>query len=82
MVGDFNSVSHLDRTDEFDWPVHKAVHAHGFTDAFRVLKRDDPGFTWTTDKVFALLLFHALFFFVSNLSPSKRMHRTMRPTIG
>lgn len=59
FVGDFNSGSHLDWTENtkgihFDyaveWPVSKAVIDAGFIDSFRTLHIDPlqhPGITWT-----------------------------------
>ncbi len=59
FVGDFNSGSHLDWTENtkrihFDyvveWPVSKAVIDAGFKDSYRALHIDsllDPGITWT-----------------------------------
>jgi len=61
VVGDFNTPSHLDWTEEvaavrpevrypFDWPVSLALEAAGFADAYRSVWPDPvarPGFTWT-----------------------------------
>lgn len=59
FVGDFNSGSHLDWTENtrdihydyvVEWPVSKAVIDAGFKDSYRQMHIDelrDPGFTWT-----------------------------------
>lgn len=59
MVGDFNSGSHLDWTDEFKslhngmvikWPVSESMLMAGFKDSFRQLNPNAliaPGFTWS-----------------------------------
>ena len=60
IVGDFNTPSHLDWTEEtvglrphmtyaFDWPVGELVEAAGFRDSYREVHPDpvaDPGITW------------------------------------
>ncbi|SIR31850.1 endonuclease/exonuclease/phosphatase family protein [Maribacter ulvicola] len=59
MLGDFNSGSHLDWTDDtrqihndfiVEWPVSKTMQKNGFFDSYREMHIDpllDPGFTWT-----------------------------------
>ncbi len=59
MVGDFNSGSHLDWTEEYksmhdgfviEWPVSQIMLKEGFKDSFRQLNPnvfDAPGFTWS-----------------------------------
>ena len=59
MVGDFNSGSHLDWTDEYkalhdgmviEWPVSQIMLKEGFKDSFRELNPnvfEAPGFTWS-----------------------------------
>lgn len=59
MMGDFNSGSHLDWTEEtkqihyqyvIEWPVSLEMKKAGFKDSFRELHKNpllDPGFTWT-----------------------------------
>lgn len=59
MVGDFNSGSHLDWTNEYkslhddmviEWPVSRSMLKAGFKDSFRQLNPNvfvAPGFTWS-----------------------------------
>lgn len=61
LLGDFNTPSHLDWTEEtinarpqmkyaMEWPVTKAVEAAGFVDTFRAVYPDpvaNPGITWS-----------------------------------
>lgn len=59
MVGDFNSGSHLDWTEEtrkihydytIEWPVSLAMEKAGFEDSYRKMHINpllDPGMTWT-----------------------------------
>jgi len=59
MMGDFNSGSHLDWTEEtkkihynyiIEWPVSREMEEAGFKDSFRELNINpllDPGLTWT-----------------------------------
>lgn len=59
LLGDFNTPSHLDWTEEakglhcsqsFAWPVTKFLQYLGFKDSFRVLHPDpvvQPGLTWS-----------------------------------
>ncbi|MFD3617296.1 HAD-IA family hydrolase [Streptomyces sp. NPDC058676] len=49
LVGDFNSPSHLDRSD-VEWPVSKAAEQAGLSDSYREAHPDpvrDPGHTWS-----------------------------------
>mgnify|MGYP001193896431 CR=1 FL=1 len=54
MLGDFNTVSHLDWTDtpKKELPVTSFLEEKGFIDAYRVihpLPEMSPGYTWTPD---------------------------------
>lgn len=64
LVGDFNTPSHRDWTEEavgerphlryaLEWPVTAAVEAAGFVDSYREIHPDpvaDPGLTWWADR--------------------------------
>ncbi len=58
LLGDHNTVSHLDRTDHrwwppgTSWPVSRVLHDAGFRDSYRVVHPSPemhPGLTWCTD---------------------------------
>ena len=66
VLGDFNSPSHLDWTEEsvgqrpqiryaLEWPVSRSAEAAGLVDAYRAVHPDpvsDPGITWPADRPF------------------------------
>jgi endonuclease/exonuclease/phosphatase family metal-dependent hydrolase len=66
VLGDFNSPSHLDWTEEsvgqrpqirypLEWPVSRSAEAAGLVDAYRAVHPDpvsDPGITWPAERPF------------------------------